>query len=134
MLSSTTISKMISESLQDLLGYIPSCFCYRTTHHLYPWIKPNRVGCKRVCVRSLTMDRRWADNMLISGGNHHFTNWFYGVVLGSTTIFITSLILYLSLLKWPPTIFLLSIWWAADLMRLDYMSLSNISTLIFVVF
>jgi len=37
-------------------------------------------------VKSPTSDRRWSDNVFISGGNPHLTSWFCGVVLGPTTI------------------------------------------------
>jgi len=37
-------------------------------------------------VKSPTSDRRWPDNVFISGGNPHLTSRFCGVVLGPTTI------------------------------------------------
>ncbi|KEH23647.1 hypothetical protein MTR_7g091670 [Medicago truncatula] len=40
----TTISKMLSEPLQDPLGHLLSGFRYRTTHHLCPRTKPNSAG------------------------------------------------------------------------------------------
>jgi len=38
-------------------------------------------------VKSPTLDRRWSDNVFISGGNLHLTNRFCGVVLSSITIY-----------------------------------------------
>ena len=43
-LGSTTISKVVSEPLQDPLGHLLSGFCYRDTHHLCPRTKLNSVG------------------------------------------------------------------------------------------
>jgi len=37
-------------------------------------------------VKSPTSDRRWPDNVFISGGNSHLTSRLCGVVLGSTMI------------------------------------------------
>jgi hypothetical protein len=81
----TTISKMVSEPPQDPLGHLLSGFCYRTTHHLCPWTKPNCAGREGVC-KSPTSDRRWSDNVFISEGNPHLTCRFCGVVLSPTTI------------------------------------------------
>jgi hypothetical protein len=39
-----------------------------------------------VSVKSPTSDKRWFDNLFISGGNPHLTSRFCGVMLGSTTI------------------------------------------------
>jgi len=45
----TTISKMISESLQGSLSRLLSGFRYRATHHLSPRTKLNNVGREGVC-------------------------------------------------------------------------------------
>jgi len=52
----TTISKMVSEPLQDPLGHLLSGFRYRATHHLCPRTKPNSVG-REGCIKSPTSDR-----------------------------------------------------------------------------
>ena len=38
-------------------------------------------------LKSLTLDKRWFDNMFISGENPHLTSQFCGVMLGPITIF-----------------------------------------------
>jgi len=43
-LGPTTISKMVSEPLQDPLGHLLSGFCYRATHHLCSRTKPNNAS------------------------------------------------------------------------------------------
>jgi len=48
-LGPTTISKMVSESLQDPLGHLLSGFRYRATHRLCPRTKPNSVDREGVC-------------------------------------------------------------------------------------
>ena len=45
----TTISKMVSEPLQDPLSHLLSSFRYRATHHLCPWTKLNSAGREGVC-------------------------------------------------------------------------------------
>jgi len=77
---------MVSESLQDSLGHT----CYQIfvigppITYVY---EPNSIMLVvRGCVRSLTSDRRWHDNVFISGVNPHLTIWFCGVMLGPITI------------------------------------------------
>ena len=84
-LGPTTISKMVLEPLQDLLGHLLSGFCYRATHHLCSRTKPI-VLVVRGCVKSRTSDKSWPDNVFISGGNPHLISRFCEVVLGPTTI------------------------------------------------
>jgi len=48
-LGPTTISKMVSESLQDPLGHLLSSFRYQATRHLCPRNKPNSVDREGVC-------------------------------------------------------------------------------------
>ena len=81
----TTISKIVSKPLQDPLGHILSGFRYRTTHHLCPCFRFSVLSV-RGCVKSPTSNKRWPDNVFISGGNPHLTSRFCGVVLGPTTI------------------------------------------------
>jgi len=50
-LGPTTISKMVSEPLQDPLGHLLSGFCYRGTHRLCPQTKPNSVGREKGVLR-----------------------------------------------------------------------------------
>ncbi|AES59221.1 hypothetical protein MTR_1g015880 [Medicago truncatula] len=85
--SPTTISKLVSETLQDPLGHLQSGFCYRATHPLCPRTKPNNVGREGGGgVKSLTSNMRSSDDVFISGGNPLFTNRFCVIVLGPTTI------------------------------------------------
>jgi len=85
-LGPTTISKMVSESPQDPLSHLLSCFRYQATHHLCPRTKPNSAG-REGGVKSLTQDKCWSDNVFVSRDNPHLTNRFCGVVLGPITIF-----------------------------------------------
>lgn len=52
----TTMSKMILESLQDLLDHLLSGFRYQVTHHLY---EPNPIGLVvRGCVKESLMGQK----------------------------------------------------------------------------
>jgi len=44
-----TVSIMVSEPLQDLLGHLLSGFRYRATNYLCPRTKPNSAGHEGVC-------------------------------------------------------------------------------------
>ncbi|RHN59017.1 hypothetical protein MtrunA17_Chr4g0008741 [Medicago truncatula] len=48
-LDTTTISKMVSEPLQDPLDHLLSGFRYQVTHHLCTRTKPNSAGREGVC-------------------------------------------------------------------------------------
>jgi len=83
-LGSTTISKMVSEPLQDSLGHLLSGFRYRALT-IYVHEPSPIVLVVRGFVKSLTSDMRWSNNVFICGRNPHHTSRFCGVVLGLTT-------------------------------------------------
>jgi len=84
-LGPTTISKMVSEPLQDPLGHYYQVSTIRSPT-IYVHEPSSIMLVVRRCVKSPTLDRTWSDNVFISGGNLHLTSRFCGVVLGPTTI------------------------------------------------
>jgi len=84
-LDPTTISKMVSEPLQDPLGHLLSGSAIGPPT-IYVHEQSPIVLVVRGCVKSPTSDRTWPDNVFISGGNPHLTSRFCGIVLGPTTI------------------------------------------------
>ncbi|RHN60197.1 hypothetical protein MtrunA17_Chr4g0022961 [Medicago truncatula] len=84
-LGPTTISKMVSEPLQDPLDYLLSGF-HIEPRTIYVHEPSPIVLVVRGCVKSPTSDMTWPDNVYINGGNPQITNRFCGVVLGPTTI------------------------------------------------
>jgi len=81
----TTISKMVSEHLQDSLGHLLSGSAIGPPT-IYVHEPSPIVLVVRGCVKSPTSDRTWHDKEFISGSNPHLTSRFCGVVLGPTTI------------------------------------------------
>ncbi|AES68760.1 hypothetical protein MTR_3g014560 [Medicago truncatula] len=76
-LGPTTISKMVSESLQDSLGHLLSGFRYRATHRLCRRTKPNSYSFSQQGDSRSVASPGWKNQIKVKSLHHATTDMTY---------------------------------------------------------